>query len=995
MITNNSKKGLMFLIDSTGSMGSWIAALNGTLPLLVRSIALTNIFDDISVMTYGDYDYKENEICKFSGFCDCSNILDVNMLQKFTESIRSSGGGGHAEAWKTSLTKIMETKYFGHLYIIHLTDAPPHTNHASLDTEGKKEKKKLDTRFDYVCLYNDFINQIKNFRYVCLTTSPHQLYCHFAQMSNGFVHKIKQSITIANIRKSISNVLNTLLNLSDPITNYEYINLDLINMHYGDERELCCLNICHKEEIPVRDMMLTNILTQTVNKMRFDNIFQERVISELEKIITSDLLALTVSPILGKLWREFCKRRSDVRRDTLIKLLKKCKNKLSTDDAQYVDNWLIESYNAESEINDKLYKFMSENETMGLIRFIPEDTKLLSRQIVQLLASGSKRNIQTIREILARIMIDKEFHHSKILEQQNQSCNSSTDKSPVCEQDQLHLPINSIPLNLPVYNIFEFLMHTVTPGTNLTKRYSAIIALHIIQCDNILSEYAHIFLEKIRGTWINWKRRKEDNTPEIPECFSSHFLDLILHKKCEFALTPEELETAKYYKSVSYLLKFYHSLEINVKIIDSTSVDGFFPDHYVNCTACGIDRPLSLIRKDGLCGYEPHNLDINQTNESINTCTTDSLEKIDRYIQVRCYLCGSIYARNADAIVVGHSKCHGCRNVRIPSPSVQCSECKLKIVQFYNPENGLPGGKCGACADGCNARNIQLIEHHALAHNVFDEYFSFLCKNLGFYVSKPIKNIALYDALLHISKCKPIITEPPTNAFFREKNVQNIPELWKYMLKIMSGGEVELSECAVCLENMNSSMLVPACGRKGCSQRVCIECNKSWYGKNKLGGLIYPRATMCQFCSRIPAPKILCKIDIGLNTLAYAGIKLDPDLYYGWCKSCGKTNEVAERKCISEPPTLTNYECSCCINKSSITIKTKDCPGCTVSIEKISGCNHIECKSCGVHWCWECSLKCDSSKNVYNHMWSVHKRIFDTETPHNPAEDEDDTLNFI
>lgn len=33
---------------------------------------------------------------------------------------------------------------------------------------------------------------------------------------------------------------------------------------------------------------------------------------------------------------------------------------------------------------------------------------------------------------------------------------------------------------------------------------------------------------------------------------------------------------------------------------------------------------------------------------------------------------------------------------------------------------------------------------------------------------------------------------------------------------------------------------------------------------------------------------------------------------------------------------------------------TKKCPKCTFNIEKIGGCNHMQCRSCGYHFCWIC-----------------------------------------
>ncbi|XP_022943236.1 ATP-dependent RNA helicase DEAH12, chloroplastic-like [Cucurbita moschata] len=49
----------------------------------------------------------------------------------------------------------------------------------------------------------------------------------------------------------------------------------------------------------------------------------------------------------------------------------------------------------------------------------------------------------------------------------------------------------------------------------------------------------------------------------------------------------------------------------------------------------------------------------------------------------------------------------------------------------------------------------------------------------------------------------------------------------------------------------------------------------------------------------------------------------------------------------------------------------KNCPACGYTIEKIEGCNHIECK-CGRHICWVCLDYFGSSDECYGHLRSIH-----------------------
>ena len=41
-------------------------------------------------------------------------------------------------------------------------------------------------------------------------------------------------------------------------------------------------------------------------------------------------------------------------------------------------------------------------------------------------------------------------------------------------------------------------------------------------------------------------------------------------------------------------------------------------------------------------------------------------------------------------------------------------------------------------------------------------------------------------------------------------------------------------------------------------------------------------------------------------------------------------------------------------NLNWISANTKDCPKCGTHTQKNGGCNHIDCKTCGYHWCWTC-----------------------------------------
>ena len=49
-----------------------------------------------------------------------------------------------------------------------------------------------------------------------------------------------------------------------------------------------------------------------------------------------------------------------------------------------------------------------------------------------------------------------------------------------------------------------------------------------------------------------------------------------------------------------------------------------------------------------------------------------------------------------------------------------------------------------------------------------------------------------------------------------------------------------------------------------------------------------------------------------------------------------------------------------------------ECPKCDAPIEKLDGCNHIECTNCANHICWQCMASFSTGPEVYQHMQEEH-----------------------
>ena len=954
-------KNLLFLIDSTGSMEYWIRALIQSLPSICQGISLTQLFDRIGIFSYTDYD--QYPICNFSGFADVTNETAVNNLREFAANLNASGGGGGPEAWKTAILSIADIKIAGRIYIIHLTDQGPHVTN-NLNREGFKERQALGDKFDYIVLENIFLRNVNNLRYTCLTTLPHPFYCHLAQKTESCVYSFNSEICPNEIRKAINQILNKWIGLDDQITNSRTIDPELIDT-FKLETDLASTEIIVNLEPEKTDKILSTSLINAIKKMRYNPEFIEFIINKFKAIIMTEPMTLTVSSILGKMWREFCKRRSDVRRDELISLLNKAKTKLGQVERDILDKWLTESYDSNYEIKSEIYAYISQNETQGLIRFatdmdkvilkgFPEEILLSSQKIVHLLNMFSTKSFSIIRAILSRIYIDTNYLLPMV-------------KSDFDDDDNIPLPSNSIPLNLSINKIFELLMHIVVPGTKLTKRYAAIMALHIMQYGGTLLPFAKNFLNKNRGkNWINWKIR-EDGTPENTECWTYGFLNLILHPECQFALTSDELNRATNLRQISYLLRFYRQLEVTLKVVDNFSMDSSREEHLVLCQDCGCHRPLSLMTQDGNCGY----------------CHWGLIRINIQYSLVKCHCCGSFYSRNRTAIVEGKSRCHNCRKDSAASPRSKCGNCGYDYVNFYQPEIGLPDGKCKSCSLGLSVIKASYRDILTYADKIFSkETFNNLCATLGFKINDDVN---ASTAIYKIENSVSIIDKQPLrtiNDTYYGSSIENRQYLSEYMLKVMSGDNQLTPDCAICFGQFRPDKLTPSCGRRNCNYRICIDCCRSWYGSNSPGNLICQRACLCQFCSRVPAPKVLYKINPQLISLVKSidNNSLIPDTYYGWCSQCLNPKEICQVECTNEAPKLKEYKCLAC-NDTRPKLETKDCPNCTVCTMKTEGCNHILCTSCHTHWCWECSTRCDSHQDTYSHMWGKHGRIFMDESP--------------
>ncbi|KAF2966973.1 hypothetical protein GQX73_g6596 [Xylaria multiplex] len=86
------------------------------------------------------------------------------------------------------------------------------------------------------------------------------------------------------------------------------------------------------------------------------------------------------------------------------------------------------------------------------------------------------------------------------------------------------------------------------------------------------------------------------------------------------------------------------------------------------------------------------------------------------------------------------------------------------------------------------------------------------------------------------------------------------------------------------------------------------------------------------------------------------------------CRSCHANHDG--RRC-DEHKAFQAFEAYKHENRAHV----KDCPKCKTTVEKIDGCNHMQCGGCNIHLCWVCLQTFEDSGKCYVHMTDDHGGI--------------------
>ena len=119
------------------------------------------------------------------------------------------------------------------------------------------------------------------------------------------------------------------------------------------------------------------------------------------------------------------------------------------------------------------------------------------------------------------------------------------------------------------------------------------------------------------------------------------------------------------------------------------------------------------------------------------------------------------------------------------------------------------------------------------------------------------------------------------------KQCLNATELIEKMTADVVSGDLT-GVCCFCFDEKEIRSLTSPCGK--CRNKACADCLKEWYGNLKPGMLVLTTYLTCAFCKQIPARSTIERYNPEAKALVRGEHldkmieRLDPNMYYGWCK---------------------------------------------------------------------------------------------------------------
>lgn len=727
-----------------------------------------------------------------------------------------------------------------------------------------------------------------------------------------------------------------------------------------------------------------------------DSAYKDLAFKQLLDIIKEDLSAMSLNPVFGKLWRTVCSDRTNDKRDALVDAFSQ-----QLEDIRYssaypkMRKWLDESYDYTADILASIEAVRADEQYPCVfldpsIKFTQsgsdayqdaDDIGLDRDDLLEIGRSCNTKILQRLGRILTRLTFV-----------------NSADELPerIANTSLKQLPRLPIALTQKKYarQFWRILLHLVIPGTLLSSRAGALVAALCLRMGLVpLMEAAVEEMIRFKDNW---------NDSSTTETWASSCLSLLLDADQNYRVHqqnnpgPDGTQIREllhpHDKELFSRLVAFHMMKYNMEAALTACIP-WTPNKSaapvgptVTCSGCQYARSVTMMgegRKCGLCLVTEWDSP-DKKEASIHANVSRDINSDYKAAWVQCCVAscrGQYVIYNVDDLKL-RAKCHYCRT-NSKAPLIECTECQNRMIWPEAYRNGLVKESEFTCPP-CNSgrppdAEVEVTAKQLAAENPLHTWL--VCTSQG----EDATYLWQRTIFSLISEIGPqelvsrIILFPDRHGplVYKGKLIRNTEQLIETLRDKVDSRKTARRECSLCFSTFGSNSLSPACGRRGCLQKVCAGCLSSWYRLNTPGCIINMAALRCPFCRRFPTSRTLSKHGMGIHTvrnLANA-IRDQETMIYAWCRDCGTAKEWMERNCAGGGPLyLKNWGCGDCITQRH---GIKPCPGCGVMTEKISGCGHLTCPtpSCGMHWCYYCG-KGFNVDEIYNHISQAHGGLF-------------------
>jgi hypothetical protein len=1003
---------ILFLVDTTGSMGNYINSLKPSIVQLSQLISLLGTNTKVAILGYKDQSDQYPVI--WSKWLDPSDPELINFISHLSAD---GGSNDFCESSKLAVNiAIEECANTDQALVIHYTDAPPHAksfyfgNYSQRSGNDIKEKNTL-TKLKYPYDWLDICKRVheKNLSFVTLC-SRNNIYgidvnivmAYYALLGQVLYLENPTSTDIAQttidvilsqfkgsvitshrsfeLKKTFQN--EDELGAKDaipPLDAYEYFPKRKVFENFPTTTQLIKKFQENAERLTTVQQGLTN---RTVSQP-----YRDLVYATLDKVMntTEGVFSLTYNPFFGSLWRIVAAfARIDERSVELSNKLSREMGKLDQRRLAIVKEWLEESYNKEEEVQELIKSVTLTDDSKVFIIDMKEP--VTKRQLMDVMR-GTADNVSTGKVI--RFLSTVQTVPFKDI--------------PNYKKEKMYY----IPVDLPSTKVMAIISHLIAPGIIMSIRPAAIIS--ILTClalepSSELYVHASKYLERECDQWIDVHKS------ELADNYSTPFINIINQLRSK-DIFPEFLSDREklFYDNLTMLIKVTKNLNKYITVqtpYTTKNKQRQQYDHTLECKDCKKMRSFTVMHTPTQCG--PCYLVIDTTTApivekmtSFNATYSDTIKDLqnlptqlsDKTNLFTCESCKCYYSVIDPTKLNVKPKCHFCRS----GQSKVTSKCVVCSNEFIDEARLLSkfGDRCGQCTHTSESFEDLKITIRSIFQKSpgLLELFGISSASVGYLSSNKTLYKACTSTPPDVYFVPPI--DEPDDQYFWSNAYHNQQLILQILRDEINEGATE-SECLLCYNTFPLKQLKPACGN--CTHQLCEPCAKGWYSQNSPGNVVLETYSRCPFCKQMPKFDVIKNYNRILCQFNNRKHKFDPSSYEAWCLTCGIISEFAAKECANDIPSLDGqFRCAVCKMKEDKLDPSefqKECPGCGVMTFKAGGCNHMTCvmDGCKTHWCWKCRWKSTpGSIGIYDHLRKEHGGTYDFEANNNGGHyDQDD-----